>query len=170
MFVCTKCPFFSTLIRCRLTRHLSKAHSSEEAPQPQEDKATPEQIVSAQPEHSTQEAKPEQPTRQAKPKKSVSRRNTTIFENMFDNDHDEEDFRLSCDQCWFAADTQEQLDQHVQTKHPVVKEPLEEEVQTSHVDSEMMTGLDPFDENQLTVDVSDKVTEPVLESDQVSMI
>jgi len=192
MFVCTKCPYFSTLIRGRLTRHLSKAHSIEEAPQPQEDKATPEQVVSAQPEQlaqqaqpeqlvqqakpeqPAQQAKPEQPPQQAKPKKSVSSQDSSFFDNIFDDECSEEDFRLSCDQCWFAANTQKQLDQHIQTKHPVVIEPLEEEVLILHEDSAMTTGLDPFGEDQLTVDVSDKptetVTEPVLESDQVSII
>jgi hypothetical protein len=43
----------------------------------------------------------------------------TGFNDNQDND-DEDDFRFGCDQCWFAAETEVQLSEHVLAKHPIV--------------------------------------------------
>ena len=40
------------------------------------------------------------------------------FDN--ENDDDEDNFRFGCDQCWFAAETEAQLSEHVKAKHPIV--------------------------------------------------
>lgn len=52
-----------------------------------------------------------------------------------EDDDDEDNFRFGCEQCWFAAETESQLSEHVQAKHPIVdltesdeRDPIIEEI------------------------------------------
>ena len=63
----------------------------------------------------------------------------------------EDDFRQSCNQCWFAAETPDQLSDHVKTKHP---EPAPEEA-CDDVGNTPTAPLDPSTLPELITDETD---------------
>ena len=117
MYICSKCPLFSTLIKARLQRHLKKIHS---ACGLQENV----KILDAKPDENSQPEKAKvdhnlasQDLTEPAPKESLTNESSV---NLGDDD-EEENFRHGCDQCWFAAETAEELSKHVETKHKVVE-------------------------------------------------
>ena len=117
MYICSKCPLFSTLIKARLQRHLEKIHS---ACGLQENV----KILDAKPDENSQPEKAKvdhnlasQDLTEPAPKESLTNESSV---NLGDDD-EEENFRHGCDQCWFAAETAEELSKHVETKHKVVE-------------------------------------------------
>jgi len=93
MYVCSKCPNFSTMIKMRMTQHNSKVHYDDD-----------ENIAKSK-KRPADNSTPSDHSDSAKQWKSDS------------DAEDEIGPRFECDLCWFTLETQEELDSHVKDKH-----------------------------------------------------
>ena len=102
MFVCTKCPKFSTLIKMRLIRHNRKVHNKDE----NKTGSTIGKNNSCRTEKrkANEDEANEVHSKQAKTNLDLS-------------DEDDNDFRFECDHCWFTTETEEDLAIHWRSKH-----------------------------------------------------
>ena len=66
---------------------------------------------------------------------------TNISSVNLGDDDDEENFRYGCEQCWFAAETAEDLSKHVESKHKVVEIAEDAGEQTDNQSSAPMDEL-----------------------------
>jgi hypothetical protein len=88
----------------------------------------------------------------------------TGFNDNQDND-DEDNFRFGCDQCWFAAETEVQLSEHVQAKHLIV-ELTESDQQDNMTESDQQDNLTKsVQQDNLAKETTEKIN-PV--SDKIS--
>ena len=170
MFVCTRCPDFSTLIRARLNRHLSKTHNVTKADDVAAMKEPNVPVPAApKPEQGVKPKTPQVETRVSQePPAKVPTLEPKGSNTISLDEDDDDDFRLSCDQCWFAADTPAQLSDHVKTKHP---EPEPEPEDNADQDSSM--PVDPSTLSELgTVDapMTLDATETAVASNKVEQV
>ena len=96
MFICSKCPNFSTMIKMRMTQHNRKSHGGDKV------------AAKRRSDGKAVSAAGDSPTKKAR---------SCSDDFDADSEHAMMKPRFECEECWFAAETQEKLDGHVKEKH-----------------------------------------------------
>lgn len=103
MFVCTKCPNFSTLIKMRMICHNKNVHNEDDDDFKNLSTGFSRRVEKRKPDEH------ESGTVLSKQAKTSS--------DLPDNDN--QNIRFECDRCWFTTETEENLASHHQVKHGI---------------------------------------------------